>query len=140
LDVATRNVDCQTLDATPQRFGRINPRLAVSHHRFVYTVGTANDLSFDGTSVHKHDLTGAGRESHDFGAGRCPGEFLFVEDPERTTTEDGGWLLGLVHDVGEHTSLVVLDAADVTAPPVATVTIPRRVPFGLHGLWIATVR
>jgi carotenoid cleavage dioxygenase-like enzyme len=34
----------------------------------------------------------------------------------------------------------VLDAAGVTGRAVATVIVPRRVPFGLHGLWVPTAR
>jgi carotenoid cleavage oxygenase len=30
----------------------------------------------------------------------------------------------------------VLDALDVAGAPVATVHLPRRVPFGFHGSWI----
>ena len=132
LRVSAQHVACKTLDPVPQRFGRINERLALSCHRFLYTVPAD-----PGTSIDRHDLVAGTRESHDFGPGRHPGEFLFVEDPDRTATEDGGWLLGLVHDLAaDLTSFVVLDAARVTGPAVATVMIPRRVPFGLHGLWV----
>jgi carotenoid cleavage dioxygenase len=132
IDVSARRVTCGTLDPAPQRFGRMNERRALSDHRFLYTV--AAGLA---TSVHKHDLVAGTRESHDFGAGQHPGEFLFVEDPDRADIEDGGWLLGLVHDLAaDRTSLVVLDAARVTVPALAAVMIPRRVPFGLHGLWV----
>ena len=32
--------------------------------------------------------------------------------------------------------LVILDASDFTASPVATVALPQRVPFGFHGSWV----
>ncbi len=32
--------------------------------------------------------------------------------------------------------LLVLDASSFTAPPVATIRLPQRVPFGFHGNWI----
>ena len=31
---------------------------------------------------------------------------------------------------------MLLDAQDFTAPPVATVHLPVRVPFGFHGNWV----
>lgn len=31
------------------------------------------------------------------------------------------------------------DASDFTAPPAATVHLPRRVPVGFHGSWIPGV-
>jgi carotenoid cleavage dioxygenase len=30
----------------------------------------------------------------------------------------------------------ILDATDIGAGPVATVHLPRRVPFGFHGSWL----
>jgi carotenoid cleavage dioxygenase-like enzyme len=93
-------------------------------------------MPFDGTVVFKHDLITGTRAHHDFGTGRHPGELLFVADPQRRTREDGGWLIGLVHDqTTSRTSLVVLDAADLTSR-LAAVPLPRRVPYGLHGLWV----
>jgi carotenoid cleavage dioxygenase len=136
LDVSTAQVTFSDLATGPQRFARINERLALSPQRFVYTVPAGQ-----GTAIHKHDLVTGTQESHDFGAGRYPGEFLFVEDPERRASEDGGWLVGLVHhDDADQTRLAVLDAAGVTGPAVSTVIIPRRIPFGLHGLWVPAIR
>ena len=33
-------------------------------------------------------------------------------------------------------ALVINDARDLGAPPVATIEMPRRVPFGFHGNWM----
>jgi carotenoid cleavage oxygenase len=135
LDVSADRVDAAVLDQAPACFARINERLALTRHRFLYVVPAG------GTSVHKHDLMVGTREAHDFGAGRHPGEVLFVDDPDRAGAEDGGWVLGLVHDdAARRADLVVLDAARFGEPAVATVTIPRRVPDGLHGLWVPTGR
>ena len=37
----------------------------------------------------------------------------------------------------DRSEFVVLDASDVAAGPVAAVPLPRRVPQGFHGDWIA---
>lgn len=80
---------------------------------------------------------GAQSVNHDFGTGRHPGEMLFVTDPERSSEEDGGWLLGLVHDDAlDRTSLVVLDAQRVGDAPIAQINVPRRIPYGFHGTWV----
>ena len=53
------------------------------------------------------------------------------------TEEDDGWLLFFTYNETENRSeLAVLDARDVTAPPVARVLLPRRVPHGVHSVWV----
>jgi carotenoid cleavage dioxygenase len=43
----------------------------------------------------------------------------------------------MVYDkANDTTDLVILDAQDMAADPVATVHLPRRVPFGFHGSWV----
>jgi carotenoid cleavage dioxygenase-like enzyme len=45
--------------------------------------------------------------------------------------------MGLVVDMAqETTALVILDAHDFTAPPLARVHLPHRVPAGFHGNWV----
>ena len=51
--------------------------------------------------------------------------------------EDEGWAMGFVYDDATDSSdLVILDASDLSKPPVARVHLPQRVPFGFHGSWI----
>ncbi len=65
------------------------------------------------------------------------GESVFAPDPDGSA-EDDGWLLNIVYDAAADSSdLLVLDARDVAAGPVATVHLPRRVPFGFHANWFA---
>ena len=65
-----------------------------------------------------------------------PGEFIFIPASE-TASEDEGWLMGYVVDTNAGLSeLVILDAANFTAPAVATVHIPQRIPQGFHGNFI----
>jgi carotenoid cleavage dioxygenase len=46
-------------------------------------------------------------------------------------------LLSVVYDAEQDGSeLVILDATDFAGPPVATVVLPQRVPFGFHGTWV----
>ena len=61
---------------------------------------------------------------------------MFARDPDGAA-EDDGWLLNLVTDLAtDTTDLVVVDARDLDAEPVARVHLPRRVPFGFHGNWM----
>ncbi len=94
----------------------------------------------DGRLV-RHDLVDDTAEEHRFGTPDSPGgpgEAVFVPSPDGPADETNGWYLGYVYDPGRDGSdLVILDAVDFTAPPVARIQLPQRVPYGFHGNWIA---
>ena len=51
--------------------------------------------------------------------------------------EDDGYLVTYLHNENTNVSeFVVYDAKSMSAEPVAKVTLPRRVPYGFHGLHI----
>jgi len=88
------------------------------------------------TALYRHDLESGARQVHNFGPGRHPGEFVFV--PTTADAPEGeGWLVGLVVDLGQETTdLVILDAMRFEDAPVASIRLPHRVPPGFHGNWI----
>ncbi len=137
LDPVTGETTIRTLDATPQEFPRIDERRFGQTYRYAYTMGVQPDRRFESAGrLYKHDLVAGGRAVHDFGAGRHPGEFVFV--PARPDArEDEGWLIGLVIDApSDTTELVILDATRFEDRPVATVSLPHRIPPSFHGNWI----
>ena len=108
LQRANAVADRTVLDPTPHAFARSNEQLLGEPTRYCWTVADS--------ATHKHDLITGGRETHAFHPGQQPGDFIFVADPTRSSVEDGGWLIGLLHqDAGNEASLVVLDAADVAS-------------------------
>ncbi|MFD7065158.1 carotenoid oxygenase family protein [Streptomyces sp. NPDC059906] len=129
---------------------RINEAWSGRAHRYGWFGGTGphslrlsddvdRDLggSFEPGPLVKVDTTTGEVLTHHFGTGRVTQEPAFVARPG-AEAEDDGWILSVVYDGNtDRSELVVLDAADVTAPPVARVHLPRRVPFGFHGNWIA---
>ena len=141
IDTEAGVVKPETLDDAPQEFCRINESLLGTQHRYGYTIATGmggDDTAYSTTRLYKRDFAKGTRQDHEFGGGRHPGEFVFVADPERGGVEDGGWMMGLVHDdAADRSELVVLDAQDFSGDPVATVQLPRRVPYGFHGNWVA---
>jgi len=94
------------------------------------------DVGFD--SLSHIDLSTGLRTTVDLGADASPGEPIFV--PASADAPEGeGWLLSVVHRAESDTSdLVILDALNMAAGPVATVHVPRRVPFGFHGNWVGS--
>src|SRR5207249_4329157 len=78
----------------------------------------------------------AGQDRHWFGPGRWGSEAPFAPRPG-TGAEDDGYLVSFVHDENEDRSeVVVLDATDLSAGPVARVLLPARVPLGFHATWV----
>jgi carotenoid cleavage dioxygenase-like enzyme len=115
-------VDGEVLDQAPHSSPRSNRRPPDGSHRYLWTVGSG--------AAHKHDLVTGAHWHHDFGSGRHPGELAFVADPDRPGEEDGGWIVGFVHDAARNTAdLVVLDAQHVERP-AAVVQVPGPVPTG----------
>ena len=128
----------QTLHDLPSEFPRIDERLTGRRHRFGYSPVSSDpnveEPEFDG--LMRVDTTNGRTQVRSFGPTRRSHEFVFVPTAE-DSAEDDGVLMGLVSDVADDTTrLVVLDSA--TLEDVASVEIPARVPYGFHGNWIPT--
>ena len=137
IDPVAGRVTRTTIDAAPQEFPRCDERRFGRPYRYAYTMALPdNNFAIAATRLYKHDLALGMRSEHEFGAGRHPGEFVFIP-AHHDADEDEGYLIGLVVDLpGETTDLVILDARDVAAAPVASIRIPHRVPPGFHGNWL----
>lgn len=135
LNLATGAVNERQLDDRPSEFPRVPDALAGLNGRYGYSMGMVPDGAAG--EIFKYDLAdGAARTSHVLPQGHTPGEPVFAP-AAGATAEDEGWLMTYVHAADTDTSyLVVLDATDMAAPPVAEVHLPRRIPAGFHGSWI----
>jgi len=134
LDLATGRAIEGALDSRTVEFPRIDERLTGSPARWAYAVAS---LDRDANAIVRYDLLGGTDPvEHDLGPGRVPGEPVFVPSAP-ASTEDDGWLVALAYDTARDASdLLVYAAGDLPAGPVATVHLPRRVPYGFHGTWI----
>ncbi|MYS42633.1 9-cis-epoxycarotenoid dioxygenase [Streptomyces sp. SID5998] len=128
IDPATGTVREEQVDDRAGEFPRVDDRLGgLAAPRGHITCGT---------SLVRYDLATGSCAVHDFGPGRTPGEAAFA--PADDTPGGPGWLLTYVHDAAtDRSDLVVLDADDLAADPVAVIHLPARVPFGFHGNWLA---
>ena len=127
----------ERLDDRPADFPRINDAFAGLKSRYGYLGHTRSwqedEVVFDG--VTRHDLQEGTSVTHIYGDHSVCGEAVFAPDPDRTE-EDAGWLLNIVSDQNStESALVILDAQEMTE--VGRVHLPRRVPFGFHGNWMA---
>ncbi|MFB7630735.1 carotenoid oxygenase family protein [Streptomyces sp. NPDC056149] len=136
VDLAAGTVTEEQIDDQVGEFPRIDDRLAGQPARFGHV--TAAEVPGTGAipgALIRYDLWTGATARHDFGPGRTPGEAAFAPADDRPGGP--GWLITYVYDATTDTSdLVILDAEDITAGPVATVSLPRRVPYGFHGNWL----
>jgi carotenoid cleavage dioxygenase len=131
IDLQSGTVTERQLDDRAVEFPRIDDRLATLPARHAVSVG-------DGRLV-RYDLTTGDAVEHAFGTAQSPGgpgEAVFVPG-SGTADESNGWYIGYVYDPArDGIDLVIIDALDFTAQPVARIELPHRVPYGFHGNWI----
>jgi carotenoid cleavage dioxygenase len=144
LDLQSGRVTEEQLSDQPIEFPRVDERLVGKKQRYgwatsVYS-GTGDPGAsgiFDGASIACYDFQTDSLTRHEMGPGRFAGEAVFVPASE-TAGERDGYLMSMVYDAGTDCSdLVILDAQDLLAEPLATIHLPQRVPFGFHGNFVA---
>ena len=135
LEPATGKVSEQPLDDRAVEFPRVDERRNGRPYRYGYAVG-GTSVDSNPSQLLRYDLRSGAAEVHDFGGHRATGEGVFVPAGEKAG-EDEGYVLAFVYDgTRDASDLVILDASRFAGPPLATVPLPRRVPFGFHGSWI----
>jgi carotenoid cleavage dioxygenase len=136
LNLQTQKLTEGPLHDFAVEFPRHNETLVGRQVRYGYLGVGAGDF-FDG--LRKLDLKSGTYTQHTYGQGRFGGEGVFVPKPD-AKGEDGGWVLTFVYDkAADKSELLVMDAADFAAKPLARVHLPTRVPYGFHGVWVAGV-
>ena len=137
IDQQSGKVSEESLDDRPTDFPRVHDRVVGLKHRYGYVAGLGAGPETLGASLRKHDFDRGTSVTHDLGKGCQAGEPVFAASPG-AAGEDEGWILSFVYDAARDTSdLVIIDASNFDAPPVARIHMPTRVPFGFHGSWLA---
>ena len=137
IDPVAGRVAERRLDDVPVEFPRIDDTVAGLPHRFGYCVRLGDQIEEPSPlGLVQYDLGRDESTRFDPGQYRFPGEPVFVRAADGRA-ENEGWVLSVVYDATTDTSdLVILDATSFAGPPVATVHLPARVPFGFHGSWL----
>ncbi len=139
FDLDTGAVREETLDERAMEFPRVADDRVGLKNRYSYTLAFDPEASGDTPAMagaYKIDNQTGTVTEHRMGAGRAPGEGVFVPAAGASPDSDAGYLLTFVYDDGAGKSeLVILDAASFEKPPIARVKLPQRVPFGFHGSW-----
>lgn len=148
FDLATGAVTVERIDDRPQEFPRINDVWTGKPFRYGYTASNA-DLADSfmaadeprtadalANRVLKYDLVKGEIAERLYGEGALVGEPIFTP-AAGAVEEDHGYILLTVFDPARGASdLEILDARDITAPPLATIHLPARLPIGFHGSWV----
>jgi len=140
IDLDAGTVNEQQIDDRPGDFGRVDDRLVGLDARYGYLMAMAGEGNSEepvyGSALWKYDLRTGTCWEHHLGDGVRGAEPVFAPaGPE--AGEDEGWVISLSHDTRtDESRLLVIDAQNFAAPPVATIHLPRRVPYGAHGSWV----
>ncbi|MEU4493421.1 carotenoid oxygenase family protein [Streptomyces sp. NPDC023998] len=136
VDLAAGRVKEEQIDDLTVEFPTINEAYTGREHRYQYALSFPDDLGIGNHTLVKYDRRTGGRQLLPVGNGQLPSEAVFVQ-AEGATDEDNGYLLTVVSDLNANASkMLVLDASDLSVPPIATIHLPRRVPAMIHGSWI----
>lgn len=140
LDPATGGVTEEALDEQEVEFPTLDDERVGRHARYLYTVAGADPRSTDRSAVIKYDTASGEAARYDLDADTTVGEAVFAPATGGPRREDDGWLISIAtRRDGGASQLLVLDAADLPAGPVAAVELPRAVPTGFHGSWFPDV-
>ena len=138
IDTAVGTVTEEQLSDVPMEFPRVDERVVGRPHRRGYAmqVQLAEDGSDLGGDLVVIDAAAGEVTPVDLEPSKKGGEWVMVPRSPGAA-EDDGWLMSLVYDAAtDRSELVVLDAGDPAAGPVAAVELPNRVPAGFHGNWV----
>jgi len=140
LDPVTGTVSEQPLDDRSVEFPTVADHKVGRSSHCLYTVAdtyAAGAAGIPGVAILKYDTVGGGATSYELDSGTAVGEAVFVPASGGARREDDGWLICIAtRRDGTASQLLILDASNVTAGPIAAVDLPRGVPSGFHGSWI----
>lgn len=143
IETQSGRIEDRRLMERSVEFPRVDGRRDAMETRFIYVPTLTETFTQTGSpagtfnAIARMDTETGHLALQDFGNGLV-GEPVFVPK-DGSTAEDDGYIALFVFDPADRTSdFVLLDARHIDAAPVAVVRMPRRVPQGLHGSWIAS--
>ncbi len=138
LDLETGQLSETKIDETPCEFPVCDPRYAMRRHRYGWIGARVGETCGRGhlNAIGKVDFKTGQVQFRRLGRSTYTGEALFVPRAEGADEGDG-YLMSTVYHADEGVSdLLILDAQQIEAEPVAVIRTRQRVPFGFHGTWV----
>jgi all-trans-8'-apo-beta-carotenal 15,15'-oxygenase len=142
LNLSDKTVQHQVVEKRCCEFPTLHPHHVGQPYRYLY-IGAA-DLPTGNAplqAILKIDFLTGEKQIWSAAPRGFAGEPVFVpRSSDAPQSEDDGWLLMLMYDATEHRStLVILDASDITKGPVARLHLKQHIPYGLHGSFTSDV-
>lgn len=137
LDLAAKTVRHDVITTRCCEFPALNPQHSGRPYRFV-VLATAAIASGNAPlqGLLKLDLQEQTQSMWSAAPKGFVGEPLFVAKLD-AVAEDDGWILCPVYDSAHHrTDIVILNAQDLEAGPIARLHLQHHIPYGLHGCFV----
>ncbi|UTP40626.1 carotenoid oxygenase family protein [Phenylobacterium sp. LH3H17] len=138
LDGGSDAIKEEPLDDLDGEFPRFDERqsgLGYRHGWYAADPGGAKTIKQ--TAIAHLDLKTGKRQVYELNGGDMTSEPVFT--PRSADAAEGdGWVTAVVWRAAENRSdFLVFEAQDIAKGPIAIAKLPRRVPFGFHGNWVA---
>ncbi|HLB55868.1 MAG TPA: carotenoid oxygenase family protein [Coxiellaceae bacterium] len=132
INLKNKTITLNYLDQMAGEFPRFDERFNGYPYSHLYVAGDENKKNVFDCIMH-YNLKNNTKQTHHF-ENDVPWEPVFVP---RSENEGDGYLLTVVYRSNEDRSdVVILDAENIEASPIAIIKIPHRIPFGFHGNFI----
>lgn len=140
MNLTTEAVSHKIIDQRFCEFPTLHPEKVGQPYRYLY-MGAAHNPTGNAPlqAILKVDfLTGKQQLWSEAPRGFI-NEPIFVPRPD-STEEDDGWLLVLTYNAAYHRSdLIILNAQDLTAQPLARLHLKHHIPHGFHGCFVPEI-
>ncbi|NER81773.1 MAG: Apocarotenoid-15,15'-oxygenase [Leptolyngbya sp. SIO1D8] len=134
LDLQAETVDANCLISRCCEFPSLHPQKVGQPYRYLF-MGAAHATQGNAPlqALLKRDLETGEEQIWSEAPRGFMGEPVFVPHPQGTA-EDAGWVLCLIYNAARQCSdLIILDAQEIEAGPIARLKLKHHVPYGLHG-------
>lgn len=138
LDGGSDAIKEEALDDLDGEFPRFDERLSgLGYRHGWYAADPSGAKTIKQTAIAHLDLKTGKRQVYELNGGDMTSEPVFT--PRSADAPEGdGWVTAVVWRAGEDRSdFLVFEAQDIAKGPIAVAKLPRRVPFGFHGNWVA---
>lgn len=136
LAAGTQQIKREAIDDLNSEMPRFDDRFAGRRYRHGWYLANVGGKGLGFNTIAQINIETGRRQTRVLNPGDSADEPVFV--PRSPTTAEGdGYIITLVYRAASNTSeLLILNAQDINAEPVAVLKVPRRVPAGFHGSFV----